>query len=79
MHASACPTTQVMTLVKGIAQGNVTIVATIHSPTQYAFSLFDNLMILASGQARLFCIRRTRSRMEVCCIFSKNSLLIGSK
>jgi len=28
----------------------VTIVATIHSPTAYAFSLFDSLMLLVRGR-----------------------------
>lgn len=33
-------------MVQGLAAGGVTIVATIHSPTAYAFSLFDSLMML---------------------------------
>jgi ABC-type histidine transport system ATPase subunit len=32
---------QVLTVIKGLAAEGVTIVATIHSPTSYAFSLFD--------------------------------------
>ena len=43
---------EVMTTVKEIAKsGNVTVVTTIHSPTRYAFSLFDNLLMLSRGQA----------------------------
>ena len=45
---------EVMTTVKAIAEDNVTICATIHSPTQYAFSLFDNLLMLSRGQVVYF-------------------------
>jgi ABC-type multidrug transport system ATPase subunit len=37
---------EVMTVVQGLASSGVTIIATIHSPTAYAFSLFDSLMML---------------------------------
>lgn len=39
---------EVMTVVQGLASSGVTILATIHSPTAYAFSLFDSLMMLVS-------------------------------
>jgi ABC-type multidrug transport system ATPase subunit len=39
---------EVMTVVQGLVADGVTIVATIHSPTAYAFSLFDSLMMLVS-------------------------------
>lgn len=39
---------EVMTVVQGLAAEGVTIVATIHSPTAYSFSLFDALMMLVS-------------------------------
>lgn len=29
-----------------------TIIATVHSPTSFAFSLFDDLMMLQAGHAR---------------------------
>ena len=35
-------------------RGGVTICATIHSPTPYAFSLFDSLMILLRGRVVYF-------------------------
>lgn len=40
---------EVMMVVKDLVKTNVTIVATIHSPTQYCFSLFDALMMLVRG------------------------------
>jgi ABC-type multidrug transport system ATPase subunit len=44
---------EVMSVVKSLVTDEVTILATIHSPTAYAFSLFDNAMILCGGrQAR---------------------------
>jgi ABC-type multidrug transport system ATPase subunit len=44
---------EVMTVVQGLAADGVTILATIHSPTAYAFSLFDSLMMLVSGSQAL--------------------------
>jgi ABC-type multidrug transport system ATPase subunit len=43
-----------MTVVKGLVKDGVTIVATIHSPTAYAFSLFDSLMMLVRGRMVYF-------------------------
>eukprot|EP00878_Enallax_costatus_P031984 GHUV01035066.1.p1 GENE.GHUV01035066.1~~GHUV01035066.1.p1 ORF type:complete len:213 (+),score=44.45 GHUV01035066.1:731-1369(+) len=45
---------EVMTVVKGLVSDGVTIVATIHSPTAYAFSLFDSLMLLIRGRVVYF-------------------------
>ena len=45
---------QVMSVVKGLIKDNVTIVATIHSPTAYAFSLFNSLMMLIKGRVVYF-------------------------
>eukprot|EP00879_Flechtneria_rotunda_P005742 GHRR01006043.1.p1 GENE.GHRR01006043.1~~GHRR01006043.1.p1 ORF type:complete len:547 (+),score=129.21 GHRR01006043.1:934-2574(+) len=45
---------EVMTAVKGLTHGGVTIVATIHSPTAYAFSLFDSLTMLIRGKVVYF-------------------------
>jgi ABC-type multidrug transport system ATPase subunit len=45
---------EVMTVVKGLVKDGVTIVATIHSPTAYAFSLFDSLMMLVRGRMVYF-------------------------
>eukprot|EP00775_Hariotina_reticulata_P005937 gene5937-6176_t len=41
---------EVMGVVRGLINDDVTIVATIHSPTAYAFSLFDSLMLLVRGR-----------------------------
>jgi hypothetical protein len=35
-------------VVRGLAAEGVTVVATVHSPAAYAFSLFDSLMMLVS-------------------------------
>ena len=43
-----------MAEVKALVRGGVTICATIHSPTPYAFSLFDSLMILLRGRVVYF-------------------------
>lgn len=43
-----------MELVKGLAADGTTICATIHSPSAYAFALFDRVMILAGGQVAYF-------------------------
>ena len=45
---------QVMAVVKGLVKDNVTIVATIHSPTAYAFGLFDSMMMLIRGKMVYF-------------------------
>lgn len=45
---------EVITLVKGLVSEGVTIVATIHSPTAYAFSLFDSMMMLVRGRLVYF-------------------------
>ena len=45
---------EIMTVVKKLVTGGVTIVATIHSPTAYAFSLFDALMMLTRGRVVYF-------------------------
>ncbi|GBF95048.1 P-loop containing nucleoside triphosphate hydrolase [Raphidocelis subcapitata] len=41
---------EVISLLKGITAEGVTVIATIHSPTAYAFSLFDRLMMLVAGR-----------------------------
>ena len=43
-----------MTVVKALVQDGTTICATIHSPTSYCFSLFDNLTMLVRGQMVYF-------------------------
>ena len=43
-----------MTVVKQLVYDDVTICATIHSPTSYCFSLFDKLMMLVRGQVVYF-------------------------
>lgn len=45
---------EIMTVVKQLVHEGVTITATIHSPTQYAFSLFDSLMMLVRGRVVYF-------------------------
>lgn len=45
---------EVMSVVKTLNTDDVTIIATIHSPTAYAFSLFDAAMILCSGKQVYF-------------------------
>jgi ATP-binding cassette subfamily G (WHITE) protein 2 len=45
---------QVMTVVRAFAEQGVTICATIHSPSAYAFNLFDNLLYLSKGQVIYF-------------------------
>jgi ABC-type multidrug transport system ATPase subunit len=39
---------EVMSVVKSLVTRDTTIIATVHSPTAYAFSLFDHVMILCS-------------------------------
>jgi len=41
---------QVLKVLRKIANGGVTVVAAIHSPTSYAFQLFDDLIILIRGR-----------------------------
>jgi ATP-binding cassette subfamily G (WHITE) protein 2 len=45
---------EVMTVVRGLVSDGVTICATIHSPTAYAFGLFDSLMMLTRGRVVYF-------------------------
>jgi hypothetical protein len=47
-------TLQVMSLVQGLARDGRTVVATIHSPSAYAFSLFDAVLMLARGRTVYF-------------------------
>eukprot|EP01025_Chloroclados_australasicus_P041211 TRINITY_DN4350_c0_g1_i1.p1 TRINITY_DN4350_c0_g1~~TRINITY_DN4350_c0_g1_i1.p1 ORF type:complete len:528 (-),score=50.28 TRINITY_DN4350_c0_g1_i1:47-1465(-) len=44
----------VMRVVKGLIADGTTICATIHSPTQFAFRLFDNIMLLVRGEMVYF-------------------------
>ena len=43
-----------MTVVKKLTQMNLTVCATIHSPTPYCFNQFDRLMLLLRGQTVYF-------------------------
>jgi len=43
-----------MAEVKALVRGGITICATIHSPTPFAFALFDSLMILLRGRVVYF-------------------------
>ena len=43
-----------MSEVKALVRGGITICATIHSPTPFAFSLFDSLIILLRGRVVYF-------------------------
>jgi energy-coupling factor transporter ATP-binding protein EcfA2 len=45
---------EVMTVIKQLRVGGVTLCATIHSPTAYAFGLFDSLMMLTRGRVVYF-------------------------
>lgn len=45
---------QVMQVVKGLAQGGITVVATIHSPTPATFDLFDRLLLILKGRTVYF-------------------------
>ena len=45
---------QVMKVVKDLTSSNITICATIHSPTPAIFKLFDRTMILLRGQLVYF-------------------------
>ena len=43
-----------MTVVRALLQDGTTICATIHSPSQYCFSLFDSLIMLVRGRVVYF-------------------------
>lgn len=45
---------EVMTVVKHLVSDGTTICATIHSPSQYCFNLFDKLLMLVRGQIVYF-------------------------
>ena len=53
-HCAPRSPLQVMAVVKQLVYGDVTICATIHSPTSCCFSLFDKLMMLVRGQVVYF-------------------------
>ena len=40
---------EVMTVVRALTSGGVTVCATIHSPSAYTFDLFDRLLVLVRG------------------------------
>jgi ABC-type multidrug transport system ATPase subunit len=56
---------EVMSVVKKLNTRDTTILATIHSPTAYAFSLFDRAMILCSGKLVRLYKYFTKSRLPV--------------
>ncbi len=41
-------------MVKSLANMGITVVATIHSPTPFTFSLFDQLFLLVRGSTIYF-------------------------
>jgi len=45
---------EVMTVVRALLEDGTTICATIHSPTQYCFNLFDQLIMLVRGRVVYF-------------------------
>ena len=45
---------EVIALLKAITADGVTVIATVHSPTAHAFSLFDSLMMLVRGRVVYF-------------------------
>ncbi|GLC40038.1 hypothetical protein PLESTB_001517500 [Pleodorina starrii] len=45
---------EVMLTVQAVARGGITVVATLHSPTAFCFSLFDRLMMLVGGRTVYF-------------------------
>ena len=50
-----------MVEVKALTKLSITVVATVHSPTPYCFTLFDRLMIILSGRI-VYCGDRGESR-----------------
>ena len=50
IHVVPCESMQVMVEVKALTKINITVVATVHSPTPYCFTLCDRLMIILSGR-----------------------------
>ena len=45
---------QVMVEVKALTKLHITVVATVHSPTPYCYTLFDRLMIILCGRVVYF-------------------------
>lgn len=45
---------EVMSVIKSLAAAGITVCATIHSPTPYAFKLFDRLLLLLGGKVTYF-------------------------
>ena len=45
--------------VRALTKLHITVVATVHSPTPYCFTLFDRLMIILSGRIVYFGDRGT--------------------
>jgi ABC-type multidrug transport system ATPase subunit len=46
---------EVCLLLSNLAQGGCTVLAAVHSPTSYAFSLFNDLFMLHSGGRSIYC------------------------
>jgi len=59
---------QVCQILKDLTKDGRTVVATVHSPTSFAFSLFDELMMLAAGGAVIYAgtVSAARSHFESC-------------
>lgn len=59
---------EVCMILKELAKEGCTIVATVHSPTSFAFSLFDDLMMLQAGGAIVYAgmVSNVRSHFEAC-------------
>lgn len=57
---------EVCAILKDLVKGGCTIVATIHSPTSFAFSMFDDLMMLAAGGAMVYAgeVSKVRAHFE---------------
>jgi len=63
---------EVCMILKELAKEGCTIVATVHAPTSFAFSLFDDLMMLQAGGAVVYAgmVSNVRSHFEACgCAF----------
>ncbi len=45
---------EVMALLKSLSEEGTSVCATIHSPSDYAFKLFDTVMMLLRGQVVYF-------------------------